>query len=84
MSAISTCIFHLATRDFVLTAVRVRVIEFIIVIVDRKVIVKVNLVPEDPADATEAFHKLTSLLRFVRNEFEGCSEILVLLGKPLE
>ena len=47
-------------------------------------LLKVELISQHGADATEALDELVALTRTVRDEFERRAEVLVALGKPLE
>jgi hypothetical protein len=67
-----------------LTAVVVRSVELIIVVILITQLLKGDLVPQDTSDPTESLDELTSLLRFVGDELESCSKLLVLFGEPFE
>jgi len=52
--------------------------------VDRGQVCEVNLVPQKTTDPSKSLHKLRTLLRFVRDEFEVRAKFFVLLSEPFQ
>ena len=47
------------------------------------VLLHVNLVSEETSDTAEALHELETFLRFISDELDSCSVILIVVTKPL-
>lgn len=70
-------------KKFCLIFFLIGIIKLVVVFSDLLVLLKVDLVPEQPADATKAFDKLGALLGSVGDKLEGGAKIFVVFGEPL-
>ena len=59
-------------------------VELLVILVNRSQVLEVDLVTEEPSNATESFDELSTLLGAVGDKLEVGTKILVLLGEPLQ
>lgn len=60
------------------------IVEFVFIVIEVGQLLEVESITEDGADTTETLHELVTLRGTVRDEFQGSTEIAVLLCKPLK